>query len=400
MKKILIFLTVFFLFEPYGETANLSPQAQISLLTCSSGTDIYSYFGHSAIRIMDPENKLDTVYNYGVFSFEAPNFIWRYCKGETYYTLADQSMRSFMQEYYEEKRDVYEQVLNYTPAEKQALYNALLENNKPENRVYLYKHFSDNCATRIRDQFEKAAGGKLNYDTLGDKPYTYRQLLDQCLPGNSWSGFGIKLALGIPCDRKTSFSQKMFLPSYLEADMAKASIVRDGSNVPFAQPMKTLYKAPVIHEKFDPTFSAMVVLTFFLIVLILSIWEYKIKRRWIWLDFMVYLSLGIAGLILGFLCFFSILEATGWNLNLIWALPTHFIYAFLLLFKPLRDKLRWYVKLTTIILCLFLISMAFLPQTFHWLVVPICLIPLIRNEGIQFIHQTASRMLKTSVRSI
>ncbi len=393
MKKTLIILILILLMKPDGKTEILSPLAQISLLTCSSGTEIYSYFGHSAIRVSDPENHLDRVYNWGVFSFETPNFIWRYCKGETYYTIADESMRSFMRTYYEEKRDVYEQVLNYNPEEKQALYNALLENNKPENRVYLYKHFSDNCATRIRDQLENAAGGKLKYDTLSDKPYTYRQLLDQCLPGNSWSGFGIKLALGIPCDRKTTFSQKMFLPPYLEVDMAKAVIVRDDGNVPFTEPVKVLYKAPVIQEGFSLTSPVMIVMLFFGAVLGLSIWEDKIKKRWIWLDFIVYLSLGIAGVILGFLCFISILEATGWNLNLIWAMPTHFIYAFLLLFKPLREKLAWYVKLTTIILCLFLITMAFLPQTFHWLVVPICLIPLIRNGGIQFIHLLALRVV-------
>jgi hypothetical protein len=154
-----------------------------------------------------------------------------------------------------------------------------------------------------------------------------------------------------------------------------------------------LYKAPVVHEGFDPTSPAMVVLMFLAAILGLSLWEYRINKRWIWLDFIVYLSLGIAGLILGFLCFISILEATGWNLNLLWALPTHFIYAFLLLFKPLREKLSWYVKLTTIILCLFLISMAFLPQTFHWLVVPICLIPLIRNGGIKLVHHLALRVL-------
>jgi hypothetical protein len=400
MKKTLIILILFSLFKPEGESANLSPQAQISLLTCSSGTEIYSYFGHSAIRVNDPVNKLDQVYNYGVFSFETPNFIWRYCKGETYYTIADESMRSFMQAYYEEKRDVYEQVLNYNPSERQALYNALIENNKPENRVYLYKHFSDNCATRIRDQLEKAAGGKLKYDTLSDKPYTYRQLLDQFLPGNSWSGFGIKLALGIPCDRKTTFSQKMFLPAYLQSDMAKAVLVMDGDNLPFSQPMVTLFKAPATIEGFSLFSPAMVVLVFLAAVLGLSLWEYKINKRWIWLDFIVYLSFGIAGLILGFLCFFSILEATGWNLNLIWAMPTHFIFAFLLLFRPLREKLSWYVKLTTIILCLFLISMAFLPQTFHWLVIPLSFTLLLRSGGIELFRQTFSKILKTSHRSL
>ena len=161
MKITLLILIIFFFISPKGEAADLSPQAEISLLTCSAGTEIYSYFGHSAIRIKDPRTGIDLVFNYGVFSFETPHFVWRFCKGETDYLLAVQSMKSFMQEYYEEQRDVYEQILNFTSLERQSLYNALIENNKPKNRLYRYKHFSDNCSTRIRDQFERALGGNM-----------------------------------------------------------------------------------------------------------------------------------------------------------------------------------------------------------------------------------------------
>jgi hypothetical protein len=396
MKQTLLLIIIFSFLSPAGEAAELSPQAEISLLTCSSGTEIYSYFGHSAIRIKDPVIHIDSVYNYGIFSFETPHFVWRFCKGETDYMLAAQSMRSFMQEYYEEQRDVYEQVLNFTPLEKQSLYDALIENNKPENRYYRYKHFSDNCATRIRDQFEKALGGRMKYSTKNDTSLTYRQLLDQCLPGNSWSGFGIKLALGVPCDRKTTYSEKMFIPAYLERDMANAVVVRDEGEVPFTKPVTTLYKANPIKEGFDFTSPAMTIVLLFLITLGLSIFEYRRKKRLIWLDFLVFISFGISGLILGFLCFISSLEATGWNLNLIWALPTHFIFAFLLLIKPLREKLSWYLNFTTYSLLLFLISMLLLPQTFHWLVVPICLIMLLRTGGIAYYYQLKARILKTS----
>ena len=370
---------------------SLSPQARISLLTCSAGTEIYSYFGHSAIRVNDPTTNLDSVFNYGVFSFETPNFIWRFCKGETDYMLAVQSMNSFLSTYYEERRDVYEQALNFTAEERQSLFDALMENAKPENRVYRYNHFLDNCATLIRDQFEIASKGQLQYDTLSDQSKSFRNLLDECLPDNSWSGFGIKLALGVPADRKTTFSQKMFLPPYLQSNMANAVIVREEGKVPFSQPIENLYKAPEAKGGFSLTSPAVAVWLFFLITLGFSIREYRIKKRFIWLDFVIYLSFGIAGLILGFLSFISELESTGWNLNLIWAWPTHFVFAFLLLIPSLRDKLSWYTRLATYILLFFLVSLYFLPQTFHWLVIPLCLTLLLRTVEISEIRRIVEK---------
>jgi len=385
MKRILIFFCVIFGLFTEGKSTTLSPEAQISLLTCSAGTEIYSYFGHSAIRVKDTTQNLDYVFNYGVFSFDTPHFVWRFCKGETDYMLAVQSMKSFLDTYYEERRDVYEQVLNLTPEEKQKLFDSLIENYKPENRYYRYNHFLDNCATRIRDQFEKATDGKMAYDTSINQPLSFRQMIHAALPDNSWSGFGIKLALGVPCDRKTTFAEKMFLPAYLQKDMASASLLRSDGKVPFSQPLQTLYKAPSLSQDFSLTSPAIVMMLFFLITLILTIREYQLKKRFLWLDFFVYLSFGIGGLILGFLCFYSKLEATGWNLNLLWALPTHFIYAFVLFMPSLKDKLNWYPKIITYILLAFLVSMFFLPQTFHWLVIPLSLTMLLRSAGISSI---------------
>lgn len=101
----------------------------------------------------------------------------------------------------------------------------------------------------------------------------------------------------------------------------------------------------------------------------------------VWLDFLIFFSLGLAGFLLSFLCFFSTLEATGSNLNLIWALPTHLIFAVLWLFPSLRTRLDWYLKFTAGVVILFLISIPFLPQTFHWLIIPLCLVVLFRSAG-------------------
>jgi len=357
----------------------LSQESKISLLTCGPGDEIYSYFGHSAIRINDSQNGIDYVFNYGAFSFYTPNFIWRFTKGETDYMIAGERMSSFMESYRQEQRSVYEQVLNISQTEKQSLFDALVENAKMENRVYRYRHFSDNCSTRVRDQFEKCVNHQLQYDTLQDTKLTYRNLVDQCVPGNSWNGLGIKLALGIPADKVTTYSQKMFLPVYLMNSMASAAVVKDGERVPFVLPKTTLFEANRIPSGFSLSSPAIVINLFFLFVALLTFIEYRRKKRMIWLDFLVFFSIGFAGLLLSFLCFISVTEATEWNLNLVWALPTHFIFAFLWLIPALRPKLDWYLKFTAGIVLLFLVTMIFLPQSFHWLVVPLCLTILLRT---------------------
>ncbi|NEW82764.1 MAG: DUF4105 domain-containing protein [Mariniphaga sp.] len=379
--KTLALLAIFtLLLFPKAYSTQLSPQSQISLLTCGPGDDIATYFGHSAIRINDPQSGIDYVFNYGVYSFDTPNFAWRFAKGETDYILAGERMVSFMASYREEQRSVYEQVLNISQAEKQSLFDALVENAKKENRVYRYRHFSDNCSTRVRDQFEKCVNHQLQYDTLQDTKLTYRNLVDQCVPGNSWNGFGIKLALGIPADKVTTYSQKMFLPDYLMNSMANATVGKDGVRVPFVLPRTTLFTATPLQSGFSLTSPAVVINLFFLFVALFSFIEYRRKKRMIWLDFLVFFAVGFAGILLSFLCFVSVTEATGWNLNLVWALPTHFIFAFLWLVPSLRPNLGWYLKFTAGIVFFFLITMIFLPQTFHWLVVPACLIILLRSN--------------------
>ena len=378
--KTLALLAIFtLLLFPKAYSIQLSPESKISLLTCSLGDEIYSYFGHSAIRINDPQNGIDSVFNYGAFSFDSPNFIWRFTKGETDYMIAGERMSSFMESYRQEQRSVYEQILNISQTEKQSLFDALVENAKKENCVYRYRHFSDNCSTRVRDQFEKCVNHQLQYDTLQDTKMSFRDLVDQCVPGNSWNGFGIKLALGIPADKVTTYSQKMFLPDYLMNSMASATVVKDGVKVPFALPKTTLFEAKRIPSGFSLNSPAIVVNLLFLFVALLTFIEYRRKKRMIWLDFLVFFSIGFAGLLLSFLCFISVTEATEWNLNLVWALPTHFIFAFLWLIPALRPKLDWYLKFTAGIVLLFLVTMIFLPQSFHWLVVPLCLTILLRT---------------------
>jgi hypothetical protein len=163
MKKLLLisaFLLMLCLEQVYSQSAS---DTTIYLITCGPGTQTYSIYGHSAIRIVIPEKKSDMVYNWGVFDFNTPNFAWKFAKGRLDYMLIEESLPQFLGEYVYEKRYVYSQKLNINPQETERLVSLVKENLRPENAKYRYDFFYDNCSTRIRDIFEKSIGNNLLY---------------------------------------------------------------------------------------------------------------------------------------------------------------------------------------------------------------------------------------------
>ena len=166
---ILLFLTNLF-FTTDAQTAHLSSHAQISLLTCSPCDDeVYALYGHTALRIQDTltingdKHFIDYVFNYGIFDFSKPNFIYRFAKGETDYILGVQDFEPFLSEYQMRGSEVSEQFLNLDFIEKEALWEALIINARPENRTYRYNFFFDNCATRPISMIEQAVSGSIAY---------------------------------------------------------------------------------------------------------------------------------------------------------------------------------------------------------------------------------------------
>ena len=149
IKRLLVVVFVALAFN--GLAFQLSDQAKVSIITCSPGNEMYSVYGHSAIRVNDPRLNYDVAFNYGIFDFSSPNFLYRFCAGQTDYLLGAYRFDTFLNEYQQDKRSVFEQELNLTAKEKQAVVDFLVWNAQPENRVYRYNFFFDNCATRVRD---------------------------------------------------------------------------------------------------------------------------------------------------------------------------------------------------------------------------------------------------------
>ena len=99
---------------------------RFSLVTCAPGNEIYALFGHTAIRYQNFTRHLDLVFNYGMFSFDTPNFIYRFVKGETDYKLGVTPYPYFEAEYALRGSSVYQQVLKNFPEAQPTELNAVL----------------------------------------------------------------------------------------------------------------------------------------------------------------------------------------------------------------------------------------------------------------------------------
>ena len=236
MKRSFLYVifSLFLLLLPIGQTtANSNDSIRLSLLTCSPGEVIYTLFGHTAIRYENPSQGIDVVFNYGLFSFDIPNFALRFSLGETDYRLGVIDYPHFAGEYAYFGRSVWQQTLNLNNEEKAELIRLLQENYRPENRVYRYNFFYDNCATRPRDKIEESIAGKVIYPVEPqDGSRTFREIVHQYCKGHPWARFGIDLCIGSEADRPITQRQMMFAPFYLMDAFAGAQITGDSIQRP------------------------------------------------------------------------------------------------------------------------------------------------------------------------
>mgnify|MGYP000209880521 CR=1 FL=1 len=213
---------------------------RVSLVTCYPGQIVYELYGHTAIRIKN--GNMDKAYNFGMFSFSKPNFIYRFVKGETDYALAGYPFIYFMPEYIERNSKVVEQVLNLSQRQAEELYRQLEWLSLPENREYRYNYVLDNCATRPRDMVEKVTGG-IEYPQPADTTLTFRRMMRSYSTNYPWYQFGIDLALGPGIDYRLDTREQMFAPIYLMDAFQKAKFTdENGNKVPLVKEKIVLYE--------------------------------------------------------------------------------------------------------------------------------------------------------------
>lgn len=327
MRSTPIFICIIFLFlinNPL-RSQQLSDQARVSLMTGTPGDQLYNCFGHSAIRIEDPTLRMDLLFNYGTFNFDTPNFYLKFVQRKLLYTLSKNSYKGLKRLYEQEGRGIYIQEILLSQEEKQALYDRLQENYKPENREYLYDFFYDNCATRIRDILQETLGEDLNLPETKDKR-RFRSYLDEYLEVMPWIDLGIDIILGLEADRKANIENQMFLPDYLADNLAAASY--KGKPL-MGKKVWTLEKAATENlPNSNLPFLVMLLVSLFLAGA--SWWSRKNTKVLAIIDVSLFTLLSLAALLVAFLWFGTDHIATQYNLSLFWANPLYLIWIFVL----------------------------------------------------------------------
>jgi hypothetical protein len=376
-KKLILSLLLSLIYLP----CVFSQQAKdttVYLLTCGPGTETYSIYGHSALRVVIPEKNSDVVYNWGVFAFNTPNFAWNFAKGRLAYNLGDEQTRPFLEFYFYEQRYVHEQEINLSSKETYILLSLINENLKPENRSYRYDFFYDDCSTRIRDLLEKSIGERLLYPPVEtEKLPTFREMVGKYQAQYPWLNFGINLIMGAPGDKTAVYRDRMFLPLDLKKEMSQAVVNRTGKMIPLLQNPEILidFEAPVVKKNF--LISPVVVFTLLLIIILIISARIKSMKANNILDLFVFFVFSVLALLMIFFNFFTDHQQMKLNLNILWLNPFILICLLSLILKVRRT---FWFRIVFYISAIFLVVHFILPQSFDMAIIPLVLILLIRSS--------------------
>lgn len=339
---------------------------EISLLTCTPHDEIYSLYGHTAIRYQDKIKGLDLAINYGVFSFQKPNFILRFVFGHTDYEMGLLNFDDFCKEYIYYGAKVTQQTLNLSRKEKLCIMNALQKNYEPANRVYRYNFFYNNCTTKARDIIEENINGKIIYENKIDEKETFRNIIHSCNKDHRWARFGNDLLLGVKADMKTTRCDQQFLPANLQRDFSSAVIEQNGKRIPLVTQTSVVVNATTqnidsnVNDFPTPTTCACII---FILILASCITERFTKRKLYGVDTLLMLLCGLAGVIL-FTMLFSLHPTTSTNLQIILLNPIPLLLIFFCIKnRKEENKLKpmWKCVITAIFLaitCSFIQSFA------------------------------------------
>lgn len=303
-----------------------------SLLTCYPGKEIFELCGHQALRLRSATS--DSVWNFGVFDFNEPNFVYRFVKGETDYMLAGEPTETFVRSYDYAGRKIVEQDLNLTPQEAERLRQMLRINALPQNCRYRYNYVKDNCATRIINAIDSATVPLLRFPEA-DTTTTFRQAMRNYHQNYPWYQFGIDLALGNGIDYPLTTQEEAFAPMRT-LELAREIRLADGRPLVVKERVLVEGSDQVLPPTpFYLTPMAVALLTL-AISLLTAFFNTRRMRLWKAVYFIYFLAAGLAGCLSAYLVFVSTHEATHPNIVIFWLNPLSLIFSLTIWVRHLK----------------------------------------------------------------
>lgn len=359
LKKILYFVLLISTITSFGQEIPLSKNARVSVITCDTGTESYSLFGHTALRITDTDNNLDVVYNYGAFDFATPNFVAKFAKGDLQYFVVAHSFADFMNEYNYEQRSVFEQELLISDIYKQKLFDNLNAVLASEKRYYTYKFIDRNCTSMVVEILNETLGSDV-ITKKTDTGKTYRSILYPYFDNSFYQKLGTSIIFGTKVD---DYGTRIFLPLELHKSLQQTQF----ENHPLSAKSKTLLN----FKKVAPTSWWDNIYTF---IFLLGFIVFINKKS---VDLFYFSMMGFLGLFFGFMGFYSFHQELAYNYNILLFSP---LFLVTLYFYYIRNK-KWVINSSLLNLFFLLVYVLFMLNKIHLLIV----LPLILTNMILLI---------------
>lgn len=360
LKRHVIILGLFLLIGLHAYSDN---QVEISLLTCSSGSESFTAWGHSAIRVIDKKQSIDIVYNFGLFDFDTPNFYLKFVKGKLKYKLGIHSTNRFFRTYFREDRQIIEQKLNLSDENEIKIIRRLEYLYRPENRYYYYEFSKKNCTSELRDLIFNNTKTDLKKKITNK---TYRILINEFLTNRLWLKFGMNLIFGTGVDKKIDNYESMFLPDYLYWGLNNIKV----NNKKLVSSETTFNKV----EKNKSNYPFLLNPIFLFSVLLIIVLIYKSSK----IQVPVFLITGITGLLILIVWILTEHDELKNNFNLLWCNPLYLAIAFSQIKNNVKLKMYLSIILQAMLIGIVVIWISQI-QSFEIGFLPIVLILSIYN---------------------
>lgn len=336
-QKLLLPFFIVVSFIGYSQNIILSEQTEVSILTCGTGNESYSLYGHTGIRIKDNLNNLDIVYNYGTFDFETPNFILKFVKGDLQYFMSVSNYPHFEYGYQYENRSIYQQTLSLSQEKKQQLFDSLNKDLNSDKRFYTYKFIDRNCTNMVVDKINTILGDTI-IKTKKPVEITYREILFPYSKQHFFEQLGINIIFGTKVDEK---AERLFLPLEL-LDVLKMAKVDEK---PLVTETKTLFEARPTTYTSNVWNSAYVIIAFLTLIVLVN------KKA---INIFYFSIMGLVGLFLCLVGFYSFHDEVMWNYNALAFNPLFLIFI-VYYFKNDTKKVVLFGKIILALLFLYLV---------------------------------------------